>query len=191
MATRRDGPCDAAATSGAGEKRLYLGAIRVEPEKGWRMLQAGQSAPEFTLPDADMEMASLSEYRGRSNVVLYFYPKDDTPGCTREAIDFSDLENEFAASNTVVLGVSRDDCLSHGAFRDKHGLSVRLLSDEEAEACEKYGVLQHKEVEGVRRLGVARSTFVIDRNGVLRHVLYGVKATGHAAEVLELVRSLE
>jgi peroxiredoxin Q/BCP len=91
----------------------------------------------------------------------------------------------------VILGVSRDDCLSHGAFRDKHGLSVRLLSDEEAEVCEKYGVLQHKEVEGVRRLAIARSTFVIDRDGVLQHVLYGVKATGHAAEILELVRSLD
>lgn len=154
------------------------------------MLQAGQSAPEFTLPDADMELVSLADYRGRQNVVLYFYPKDDTPACTREAIEFSDLEDEFTACDTVILGVSRDDCLSHGAFRDKHGLSVRLLADEEAEVCEKYGVLQHKEVEGVRRLGVVRSTFVIDRNGVLRHVLYGVKATGHAAEILELVRSL-
>jgi len=154
------------------------------------MLQAGQSAPEFTLPDADMELVSLADYRGRYYVVLYFYPKDDTPGCTREAIEFSDLEDEFTALDTVVLGVSRDDCLSHGAFRDKHGLSVRLLADEEAEACEKYGVLQYKEVEGVRRPSVSRSTFLIDRNGVLRHVLYGVKATGHAEEILELVRSL-
>lgn len=154
------------------------------------MLEAGQSAPEFTLPDADMELVSLADFRGKHNVVLYFYPKDDTPGCTLEAIDFSDLEDEFTAADTVILGVSRDDCLSHGAFRDKHGLSVRLLSDEEAEVCEKYAVLHHKEVEGVRRLGVVRSTFVIDRKGVLRHVLYGVKATGHAVEILELVRSL-
>ena len=91
------------------------------------MLRAGQSAPLFTLPDADMEMVSLAEFRDRMNVVLYFYPKDDTPGCTREAIDFSDRENDFAELKTTVLGVSRDDCLSHGAFRDKHGLSVRLL----------------------------------------------------------------
>jgi peroxiredoxin Q/BCP len=154
------------------------------------MLQPGQSAPEFTLPDADMEMASLADYRGRYNVVLYFYPKDDTPGCTREAIDFSDLEDEFSALDTVVLGVSRDDCLAHGAFRDKHGLSVRLLADEESEVCAKYGVLQEKEIDGVRRLGVSRSTFIIDRDGIVRHVLYGVKAVGHAAAVLELVRSL-
>ena len=154
------------------------------------MLQAGQSAPDFTLPDADMEMVSLAEFRNRYNVVLYFYPKDDTPGCTREAIDFSDRENEFAALDTVVLGVSRDDCLAHGAFRDKHGLSVRLLSYADCEACEKYFVLQQREVEGVRRLGVMRSTFVIDRQGTLRHALYGVKAAGHADDVLELVRRL-
>lgn len=154
------------------------------------MLQAGQSAPEFTLPDADMEAVTLGEYRGRHCVVLYFYPKDDTPGCTREAIEFSDLEEEFAAAGTVVLGVSRDDCISHGAFRDKHGVSVRLLSDVDAEVCEQYGVLQYKEVDGARRRGVVRSTFVIDRNGVLQHALYGVKATGHAADVLELVRGL-
>ena len=90
----------------------------------------------------------------------------------------------------MILGVSRDDCLSHGAFRDKHGLSVRLLSDADSEACEKYGVLQEKEIEGVRRVGISRSTFIIDRHGTVRHALYGVKASGHAQEVLELVRRL-
>jgi thioredoxin-dependent peroxiredoxin len=155
------------------------------------MLRVGQAAPEFTLPDADMEMVSLAQFRGRQNVILYFYPKDDTPGCTREAIDFSDLENEFAELGTVVLGVSRDDCLAHGAFRDKHGLAVRLLSDADAEACERYGVMQEKEIEGVRRTGISRSTFVIDKQGVLRQVLYGIKAAGHAHEVLELVRRLK
>jgi len=155
------------------------------------MLRVGQAAPDFTLPDADMEMVSLAQYRGKRNVILYFYPKDDTPGCTREAIDFSDLEDEFLGLDTVVLGVSRDDCLSHGAFRDKHGLSVCLLSDADAEVCDRYGVMQDKEIEGVRRTGISRSTFVIDKQGVLRHVLYGVKATGHAHEVLELVRRLK
>jgi peroxiredoxin Q/BCP len=155
------------------------------------MLQAGQSAPLFTLPDADMEMVSLEEYRDKHNVVLYFYPKDDTPGCTREAIDFSDLDTDFAELRTAVLGVSRDDCLSHGAFRDKHGLTVRLLSDADCEVCQKYGVLQEKEIEGVRRVGIVRSTFIIDRAGVLRHALYGVKAAGHAQEVLELVRRMK
>jgi peroxiredoxin Q/BCP len=154
------------------------------------MLRVGQAAPEFTLPDADMEMVSLADFRDKKNVVLYFYPKDDTPGCTREAIDFSDREDEFNELRTVVVGVSRDDCLCHGAFRDKHGLSVRLLSDADSEVCEKYGVLQEKEIEGVRRIGVVRSTFIIDRHGTLRHALYGVKAAGHAHEVLELVRRL-
>lgn len=154
------------------------------------MLQAGETAPEFTLPDADMEMVALGDFRGKHSVVLYFYPKDDAPGCTREAIDFSDHEDEFLSAGAVVLGISRDDCLSHGAFRDKHGLSIRLLADVDAEVCRQYGVLQTREIEGVVRQGIVRSTFVIDRNGVLRYALYGVKATGHAAEVLELVREL-
>jgi peroxiredoxin Q/BCP len=154
------------------------------------MLRVGQPAPPFSLPDADMELVSLEEFRG-GNVVLYFYPKDDTPGCTREAIDFSDLEDEFRELKTVVLGVSRDDCLSHGAFRDKHGLSVRLLADADSEVCERYGVLQEREVEGVHRVGILRSTFIIDRQGIVRHALYGIKATGHAQEVLELVRRMK
>lgn len=154
------------------------------------MLKAGDPAPEFTLPDADMEMVALRDFRGKHCVVLYFYPKDGAPGCTREAIDFSDHEDEFTAAGAVVLGISRDDCLAHGEFRDRHGLSVRLLSDVDAEVCLQYGVLQTREIEGVVRQGVLRSTFVIDRTGVLQHTLYGVKATGHAAEVLELVREL-
>jgi peroxiredoxin Q/BCP len=125
-------------------------------------------------------------------VVLYFYPKDDTPGCTREAIDFSDREDDFLDLDTVVLGVSMDDCMSHGAFRDKHGLAVKLLADTEGEVCEKYGVLQEKKVEGKgERRGILRSTFVIDKSGALRNVLYGVNARGHAADVLNLVKELK
>lgn len=154
------------------------------------MLQVGQKAPDFTLPDADMEMVSLADYRERDHVVLYFYPKDDSPGCTREAIEFSDLESDFGRGGAVVLGVSRDDCLSHGAFRDRHGLSVRLLSDADSEVCALYGVLQERETEAGPRIGVVRSTFIIDRQGIVRHALYGVKAAGHAADVLERVRKL-
>ena len=95
------------------------------------MLRVGQSAPTFDLPDGDMNVVSLSGYRGVSNVVLYFYPRDDTPGCTLEAIDFSDHQDQFRVLDTVVLGVSMDDCLSHGAFRDKHGLAVQLLVQRE------------------------------------------------------------
>lgn len=154
------------------------------------MVQVGQAAPEFDLPDADMAMVRLSAFRGKKNVVLYFYPKDDTPACTMQAIDFSDLEEEFKRWDAVVLGVSRDDCISHGSFRDKHGLSIQLLSDTDGEVCRRYGVLQEKEVEGKRRLIVCRSTFIIDKKGIVRHALYGVNPKGHAHAVLELVKQL-
>ena len=154
-------------------------------------LQVGHIASNFGLPDADMNMVKLSEFKGKKNVVLYFYPKDDTPGCTIEAIDFSDMEEEFRKSDVVVLGVSRDDCLSHAAFRDKHGLAVQLLADTEGEVCEKYGVWQEKEKDGVKRMGIVRSTFVIDKHGILRHALYGVNARGHAAEVLKLIKEMK
>jgi peroxiredoxin Q/BCP len=155
------------------------------------MLQAGSTAPDFELPDADMEMVSLSAFKGRKNVVLYFYPKDDTPGCTMEAIEFSDIEDELASLDTVVMGVSRDDCISHAAFRDKHGLTVRLLADTEGEACQKYGVWQEKEKDGVKKMGIVRSTFIIDKKGIIRHALYGVNPKGHAQEVLSLIKELQ
>lgn len=154
------------------------------------MLQAGSLAPEFSMFDSDMERAELSDYKGK-NVVLYFYPKDDTPGCTIEAIDFGDLEADFSKLNTVVLGVSRDGCASHAAFRDKHGLSVRLLADEDGKVCEKYGVWQEKEKDGAKKMGILRSTFIIDMHGILKHVLYGVDPRGHAAEVINLIKVME
>ena len=153
-------------------------------------LQPGRPAPPFDLPDADMNVVSLTRFRNHRNVVLYFYPKDDTPGCTMEAIDFSDLEDEFASLKTVVVGVSMDDCLSHGAFRDKHGICVLLLADVDGEVSRRYGVLQEKEVDGRRRTGIVRSTFIIDRKGILKHALYGVNPRGHAVEVLDLVRGI-
>lgn len=155
------------------------------------MLQAGQTAPAFTLPDADMESLDLAELLGKKHVVLYFYPKDDTPGCTIEAIEFSDHEDEFERCGCVILGVSRDDCISHAEFRDKHGVSVRLLADTEGDVCKRYGVWQVKEKDGAKKMGIVRSTFIIDRRGIVRHALYGVNPKGHAAEVLELVRKLD
>lgn len=155
------------------------------------MLQTGQPAPGFELPDADMQAVSLEGFRNRSNVVLYFYPKDDTPSCTMQAIDFSDMLDEFTALETVVLGISMDDCLSHGSFRDKHGLAMQLLADVDGEVCGSYGVLQEKEHEGNRKTGIQRSTFIIDKHGVLRHALYGVSPRGHAAEVLGLIRKMK
>jgi peroxiredoxin Q/BCP len=154
------------------------------------VLQPGQPAPSFDLPDADLNIVSLEEFRSNRNVVLYFYPRDNTPGCTMEAIDFSELEDAFTSLSTVVLGVSMDDCMSHGEFRDKHGLCVQLLSDPDGEVCQRYGVLQEKELEGRRKLCIVRSTFVIDREGVVKHALYGVSARGHAAQVLGLVEGL-
>ena len=134
-----------------------------------------------------MQAISLSSFKGKRHVVLFFYARDDTPGCTLQATDFSDHEDQFARQNCVVLGVSPDDCLSHAAFRDKHGLSVNLLSDVESEVCRKYGVLQEKHTEGVTRECVVRSTFVIDKKGVIRHAAYGVVPRGHAAEIYDVV----
>ena len=154
-------------------------------------LTTGMEAPHFELPDADMQTFSLTSQQGKKNVVLYFYPKDDTPGCTLEANEFSNLEEEFAKFDTVVIGISRDDCLSHASFRDKYGLSVLLLSDPDARVCKRYGVMYEKEVDGQKKLSIKRSTFVIDQNGDLRHVVYGVQAHGHAQEVLNLIKELK
>ena len=154
-------------------------------------LTAGTEAPHFELPDCDMQTFSLVSLLGKKNVVLYFYPKDDTPGCTLEANEFSDLEEEFTKLDTNVIGVSRDDCLSHASFRDKYGLSVLLLSDPDARVCKRYGVMYEKEVEGQKKLSIKRSTFVIDLNGKLRHVMYGVQAHGHAQEILNLIKDMK
>ena len=154
------------------------------------MLKEGQVAPLFVLPDADMESVDLAAFKGKKNLILFFYPKDGTPGCTLEATDFSDHEEEFANRAYVVIGISRDDCLKHAEFRDEHGISVRLLSDADGAVCKKYGVWQAKEVDGVKRFGITRSTFVIDKQGVLRLVMYGVNAKGHALDVLRAVKEL-
>ena len=154
------------------------------------MLKVGQAAPMFVLPDADMESIDIADFRGKFNIILFFYPRDDTPGCTLEATDFSDHEDEFLRHECTVLGISRDDCLKHAEFRDKHGISVRLLSDAEGATCKRYGVWQAKEVDGVKKHGIVRSTFVIDKQGVLRFVLYGVNAKGHVLEMLRVVKEI-
>jgi thioredoxin-dependent peroxiredoxin len=151
------------------------------------MLQAGHPAPPFSLPDADMETVELVDFRGRKNVVLYFYPKDGTPGCTMQAIDFSDHDQDFDKYDCVVLGVSCDDCIRHAEFRDENGLSVRLLADPDGDVCRAYGVW--REPTDGRRC-IVRSTFVIDKRGKLRHALYGVNPKGHAVEILGLVKNL-
>jgi peroxiredoxin Q/BCP len=154
-------------------------------------LQEGMDAPHFELPDADMESFKLVGQQGKHNVVLYFYPKDDTPGCTMEANEFSDHEEDFAKYDAIVIGISRDDCISHASFRDKHGLSVLLLADTEARVCKKYGVMVEKQVDGHKKLSIQRSTFIIDKQGKLRHALYDVHAHGHAQDILKLVKEMK
>lgn len=154
-------------------------------------LVTGIEAPHFELPDSDMQTFSLASQSGKKNVVLYFYPRDDTPGCTLEANEFSDLEHEFSKLDSIVIGISRDDCLSHASFRDKYGLSVLLLSDPDARICKRYGVMYEKEVDGQKKMSIKRSTFVIDKLGKLRHVMYGVQAHGHAQEILNLIKDMK
>ncbi len=154
------------------------------------MLQAGHAAPTFSLPDADMESVALSRFRGKKHVVLYFYPRDGTPICTMQATDFSDHEEEFARYDCVVIGVSPDDSLCHAEFRDANGVSICLLADTESEVSKRYGVLQEKEANGVRKSSIVRSTFIIDKRGTVRHAMYNVSPKGHAAEVLGMVKEL-
>ena len=154
------------------------------------MLKVGDKAPDFALPNADLEKSELGDYLGRTNLVLYFYPKDNTPGCTIEALEFSDRVDEFRATDTEVLGVSMDTCLSHGDFRDQNGLTIGLLADIDGTLCQDYHVWQEKEAHGEKRMGITRSTFVIDKEGIIRHALYNVKPKGHAEAVLELVQQL-
>lgn len=154
------------------------------------MLQVGQHAPGFTLPDADMELFDFASLLGKHHVVLFFYPKDGTPYCTQEAIDFSDHEEEFQRVGAVILGISRDDCLAHAEFADKNGISVRLLSDIDGKVGHQYGVYQYREHNGQKKLTVVRSTFVIDKHGIVRHALYDVSPKGHAAEIFQMVKGL-
>ena len=154
------------------------------------MLDKRQPAPDFSSPDQDNRPVTLSDYKGSKNVILYFYPKDDTPGCTVEANQFTALADEFATLDTVVIGVSRDSCDSHRAFQDKYGLRVELLADTNGELCERYGVWQEKEKNGVKKMGIVRSTFLINKQGMLEEALYGVTAEGHAQDMLDRVRRL-
>lgn len=154
------------------------------------MLEINQTAPAFSSTNQHNEVISLYDYQGSKNVVLYFYPKDDTRGCTIEANQFTALASEFGRFDTVVLGVSKDSCESHQAFIDKFGLKIDLLADTSGELCDAYGVWQEKEKNGVKKMGIVRSTFVINKQGVLDDVIYGVVADGHAQEILDKVSRL-
>jgi thioredoxin-dependent peroxiredoxin len=151
--------------------------------------EIGAPAPDFTLPADGGRTVALRDLRGKT-VVLYLYPKDDTSGCTKEAIGFSDKAAEFEAAGAVVLGLSKDPVQSHDRFRAKHGLNLTLLSDETGATVEAYGAWVEKSMYGRKYMGVDRSTFLIDGEGVLRRAWRKVKVPGHVEEVLAAVGSL-
>ncbi|MGM9925803.1 MAG: thioredoxin-dependent thiol peroxidase [Bacillus sp. (in: firmicutes)] len=147
----------------------------------------GGQAPDFALPSSEGKEVRLSDYKGK-NVVLYFYPKDMTPGCTTQACDFRDMNAEFADVDTVVLGVSPDPISSHRKFIEKHGLPFTLLADENQEAANAYGVWKLKKNFGKEYMGIERSTFLIDKEGVVVKEWRKVKAKGHADELLAYIK---
>ncbi len=147
-------------------------------------LKAGDEAPSFSLCAGSGETIELKSFQGKKNVVLYFYPKDSTPGCTTEACDFRDAVRGLNQADTVVLGVSRDSVKSHERFAEKQQLNFPLLSDPEAEVCTAYGVYQLKKNYGREYMGIVRSTFIIDKAGKVACAIYGVKVKGHVDAVL-------
>ena len=149
-----------------------------------------QPAPDFALPATDGSTVRLSELRGKK-VVLYFYPKDDTPGCTKEACSFRDNLGVLQDMGVVVLGVSPDSVASHQKFAQKYGLTFPLLADEGAQVATLYGVWKEKKQYGRTYMGIERTTFLIDENGFVRRVFPKVKVEGHVEEVIEAIRSLE
>lgn len=151
------------------------------------MLEVGTKAPDFTLPDKEGKMVSLSDFAGK-RVVLYFYPKDSTPGCTRQACAFAGAYEEFKTLDAVVIGVSKDSVASHQKFAEKYDLPFVLLSDPELTAIQAYGVWREKKLYGKVSMGVVRSTYVIDRNGVIEKVMPKVKPDTNAAEILDYLR---
>ena len=153
------------------------------------MVDVGDKAPDFTMAtDGDGEV-SLAGLNGRT-VVLYFYPKDDTPGCTKEACGFRDLKAEFAAAGAEIIGLSKDTAAKHDKFKAKYDLPFTLASDVDGAVCERYGTWVEKSMYGRKYMGIDRATFVIDGNGVVRHVWRKVKVPGHVDAVLEAVKSL-
>ena len=153
------------------------------------MPEVGQSAPRVVLPRDGGDSVDLAALTGRK-VVLYFYPKDDTSGCTREANEFTARIDDFEAAGATVIGISRDSVQRHERFRDKHELKVILLSDEEGDVTEAFGVWVEKSMYGRKYMGIQRATFLIDGEGIVRRVWPNVKVPGHVDEVLEAVRSL-
>ena len=153
------------------------------------MTEIQETAPDFTLPASGGDTLTLSEMKG-SAVVLFFYPRDDTSGCTKESIAFSQLLQEFAAANTKVIGISKDSIAKHEKFITKHDLTVPLASDENDTVCEAYGVWKEKSMYGKKFMGIERSTFLIDADGKIAQIWRKVKVPGHAEAVLEAAKAL-
>lgn len=154
------------------------------------MLSAGEKAPDFCLKNQDGEEVCLMELAGKW-IVLYFYPKDNTPGCTLEAIFFSRALEDFTKANTEIYGVSADSCQSHQKFRNKHDITIQLLSDDSHGVMEKYGAWDEKKMYGKSFLGIKRSTFIIDPEGIIRHVWPNVKVKGHSDAVKQRLIELQ
>ena len=152
-------------------------------------LSPGMAAPAVELPRDGGDIVKLADFAGKP-VVLYFYPRDDTPGCTKEAIGFTERTADFEAAGAVVLGVSKDSVSKHEKFRDKHSLGIALLSDEDGDVCERYGVWVEKAMYGKKYMGIERATFLIDGDGKITNVWRKVKVPGHVDAVLEAVQSL-
>ncbi|MFN3943416.1 MAG: peroxiredoxin [Allosphingosinicella sp.] len=153
------------------------------------MAQEGEIAPDVRLEMMDGKTVSPADFRG-NKLVLYFYPKDDTSGCTREAQDFSALASEFDDAGTWIIGVSKDDAAKHRKFADKYDLKVKLATDADGSVCEAFGTWIEKSMYGRKYMGIDRATFLIDRDGVVKRVWRKVKVPGHAEEVLAAARSL-
>jgi len=159
-------------------------------EEHQNMLQEGDIAPDFCLPNQDEEETCLSNYKGK-NVVLYFYPKDNTPGCSLEAMQFTKYKQDFETADTTVLGISKDSCESHKKFIEKKNLNLTLISDADHKIQEQYGVWQKKKFMGKEFMGTVRSTFLIDKEGIIKKIWPKVKVQGHAEEVLLEVKALK
>ncbi len=154
------------------------------------MLQVGDLAPSFTLNDSDGQSVSLTDFRGQRSVILYFYPKDDTAGCTLEAQGFSAAQPDYDQLNATVLGISKDSEASHQKFCQKYGLHIRLLADPTHEVIDRYGAWQEKKMMGRTYMGTQRMTFLIDKEGIIRQIWPAVTPLGHEKQVLSSLRKL-
>lgn len=152
-------------------------------------IAVGDKAPDFDLPTDGGGHVRLSDLQGQP-VVIYFYPKDMTPGCTTESCDFRDQHPNFAAVNAKIIGISKDSAARHDKFKEKHDLNFTLASDEESDVCERYGVWKEKSMYGKKFMGIERTTVIVDAEGVIRHIWPKVKVKGHVDEVLAAVQAL-